>query len=52
LGADHSAPIIPSTAEPDPIGFLSRVKGVGRKDMAPVAGRNAERLLGLTTAKA
>jgi aminocarboxymuconate-semialdehyde decarboxylase len=42
-------------AEPDPVGFLGRVKGVSEKDMALVAGGNAERLLGLspkTTAKA
>jgi aminocarboxymuconate-semialdehyde decarboxylase len=34
-------------AEPDPVGFLSRVKGVGDKDLALVAGGNAARLLGL-----
>jgi hypothetical protein len=42
-------------AEPDPVGFLGRVKGVSEKDMALVAGGTAERLLGLspkTTAKA
>jgi aminocarboxymuconate-semialdehyde decarboxylase len=40
-------------AEPDPVGFLGRVKGISDKDisdkdMALVAGGNAERLLGLT----
>jgi hypothetical protein len=35
-------------AEPDPVGFLGRVKGVSEKDMALVAGGNAERLLGLS----
>jgi len=34
-------------AEPDPVGFLGRVEGVSQKDMALVAGGNAERLLGL-----
>ena len=34
-------------AEPDPVGFLNRVKGVSSSDMAKVAGGNAERLLGL-----
>ena len=34
-------------AEPDPVGFLGRVKGVSENDMALVAGGNAERLLGL-----
>jgi aminocarboxymuconate-semialdehyde decarboxylase len=49
-GADH---IVLGTdypfdmAEPDPVGFLGRVKGVSDKDMALVAGGNAERLLGL-----
>jgi aminocarboxymuconate-semialdehyde decarboxylase len=35
-------------AEPDPVGFLGRVKGVSGNDMALVAGGNAERLLGLS----
>jgi aminocarboxymuconate-semialdehyde decarboxylase len=34
-------------AEPDPVGFLGRVEGVSAKDMALVAGGNAERLLSL-----
>jgi aminocarboxymuconate-semialdehyde decarboxylase len=34
-------------AEPDPVGLLSRVRGVSKKDMALVAGANAARLLGL-----
>jgi aminocarboxymuconate-semialdehyde decarboxylase len=45
LGTDYPFDM----AEPDPIGFLSRVKGVSDKDMALVAGGNAERLLGLST---
>jgi aminocarboxymuconate-semialdehyde decarboxylase len=35
-------------AEPDPVGFLGRVKGISDKDVALVAGGNAERLPGLT----
>ena len=34
-------------AEPNPVAFLGRVKGVSRADMAKVAGGNAERLLGI-----
>jgi aminocarboxymuconate-semialdehyde decarboxylase len=34
-------------AGPDPVGFLGKVKGVSREEMALVAGGNAERLLGL-----
>jgi len=43
LGTDYPFDM----AEPDPVGFLGRVKDVSRKDMALVAGGNAERLLGL-----
>ena len=43
LGTDYPFDM----AEPDPVGFLSRVKGVSDKDMALVAGGNAARLLGL-----
>ena len=43
LGTDYPFDM----AEPDPVGFLGRVKGVSDKDMAQVAGGNAERLLGL-----
>jgi aminocarboxymuconate-semialdehyde decarboxylase len=43
LGTDYPFDM----AEPDPVGFLGRVKGVSEKDMALVAGGNAERLLGL-----
>jgi aminocarboxymuconate-semialdehyde decarboxylase len=43
LGTDYPFDM----AEPDPIGFLGRVEGVSEKDMALVAGGNAERLLGL-----
>src|SRR6266853_2828264 len=43
LGTDYPFDM----AEPDPVGFLGRVKGVSKKDMALVAGGNAERLLGL-----
>jgi hypothetical protein len=47
-GADHIMLDYPfDMAEPDPVGFLGRVKGVSEKDMALVAGGNAERLLGL-----
>jgi aminocarboxymuconate-semialdehyde decarboxylase len=52
FGADH---VVLGTdypfdmAEPDPVGFLGRVTGVSDKDMALVAGGNAERLLGLPT---
>jgi aminocarboxymuconate-semialdehyde decarboxylase len=44
LGTDYPFDM----AEPDPVGFLGRVKGVSDKDMALVAGGNAERLLGLS----
>jgi aminocarboxymuconate-semialdehyde decarboxylase len=44
LGTDYPFDM----AEPDPVGFLSRVKSVSDKDMALVAGGNAERLLGLS----
>jgi aminocarboxymuconate-semialdehyde decarboxylase len=47
LGTDYPFDM----AEPDPVGFLSRVKGVSKGDMALVAGGNAERLLGLAKAK-
>jgi aminocarboxymuconate-semialdehyde decarboxylase len=43
LGTDYPFDM----AEPDPVGFLGRVTGVSEKDMALVAGGNAERLLGL-----
>lgn len=43
LGTDYPFDM----AEPDPVGFLNRVKGVTTKDMALVAGGNAERLLGI-----
>ena len=43
LGTDYPFDM----AEPDPVGFLGRVKGVSKNDMALVAGGNAERLLGL-----
>jgi aminocarboxymuconate-semialdehyde decarboxylase len=43
LGTDYPFDM----AEPDPIGFLSRVKGVSRDDMTKVAGGNAARLLGI-----
>jgi aminocarboxymuconate-semialdehyde decarboxylase len=43
LGTDYPFDM----AEPDPVGFLGRVEGVSAKDMALVAGGNAERLLGL-----
>lgn len=41
-----------SSAEPDPVGFLGRIKGISDKDIsdkdvAPVADGNAERSLGL-----
>ena len=42
LGTDYPFDM----AEPDPVGFLGRVKGVSHDDMALVAGGNAERLLG------
>jgi aminocarboxymuconate-semialdehyde decarboxylase len=45
LGTDYPFDM----AEPDPVGFLGRVTGVSEKDMALVAGGNAERLLGLPT---
>ena len=41
------ADLVEGLAEPDPVGFLARVRGVSREDMALVAGGNAERLLGL-----
>jgi aminocarboxymuconate-semialdehyde decarboxylase len=44
LGTDYPFDM----AEPDPVGFLSRVKGVSDKDIALVAGGNAEQLLGLS----
>jgi aminocarboxymuconate-semialdehyde decarboxylase len=49
LGTDYPFDM----AEPDPVGFLGRVKGISDKDIsdkdvALVAGGNAERLLGLT----
>jgi aminocarboxymuconate-semialdehyde decarboxylase len=44
LGTDYPFDM----AEPDPVGFLGRVKGVSDKDTALVAGRNAERLLALS----
>jgi aminocarboxymuconate-semialdehyde decarboxylase len=44
LGTDYPFDM----AEPDPVAFLGRVKGVSRKDMAKVAGGNAERLLGIS----
>ena len=47
LGTDYPFDM----AEPDPVGFLSRTKGVSEKDMALVAGGNAARLLGLPPAK-
>ena len=34
-------------AEPDPVGFHRRVKGVSKENMALVAGGNAAKLLGL-----
>ncbi len=43
LGTDYPFDM----AEPDPVGFLNRVKGVSGKDMALVAGGNAQRLLGI-----
>jgi aminocarboxymuconate-semialdehyde decarboxylase len=43
LGTDYPFDM----AEPDPVGFLRRVKGVTTADMAKVAGGNAERLLGI-----
>jgi aminocarboxymuconate-semialdehyde decarboxylase len=43
LGTDYPFDM----AEPDPVGLLNRVKGVGREDMAKVAGGNAARLLGI-----
>jgi aminocarboxymuconate-semialdehyde decarboxylase len=43
LGTDYPFDM----AEPDPVGFLGRVKGVSREEMALVAGGNAERLLGI-----
>ena len=43
LGTDYPFDM----AEPDPVGFLNRVKGVSRDDMAQVAGGNAARLLGI-----
>jgi aminocarboxymuconate-semialdehyde decarboxylase len=43
LGTDYPFDM----AEPDPVGFLGRVKGVSKADMALVAGGNAARLLGL-----
>jgi aminocarboxymuconate-semialdehyde decarboxylase len=44
LGTDYPFDM----AEPDPVGFLGRVKGVSDNDVALVAGGNAERLLGLS----
>ena len=32
-------------AEPDPVGFLRRIKGVSKENMALVAGGNAAKLL-------
>jgi len=46
LGTDYPLDM----AEPDPVGFLARVKGVNRGGMALVPGGNAERLLGLKAA--
>jgi aminocarboxymuconate-semialdehyde decarboxylase len=46
VGADYPFDM----AESDPLGFLGRVKGVSREEMALVAGGNAERLLGLKAA--
>jgi aminocarboxymuconate-semialdehyde decarboxylase len=43
LGTDYPFDM----AEPNPVGFLARVKGVTTKDMAKVASGNAERLLGI-----
>jgi len=43
LGTDYPFDM----AEPDPVGFLGRVKGVSKAEMALVAGGNAARLLGL-----
>jgi aminocarboxymuconate-semialdehyde decarboxylase len=43
LGTDYPFDM----AEPDPVGFLRRVKGVSKESMALVAGGNAARLLGL-----
>jgi aminocarboxymuconate-semialdehyde decarboxylase len=43
LGTDYPFDM----AEPDPVGFLNRVKGVSGEDMALVAGGNAQRLLGI-----
>jgi aminocarboxymuconate-semialdehyde decarboxylase len=43
LGTDYPFDM----AEPDPVGFLAKVKGVSREEMALVAGGNAERLLGI-----
>jgi aminocarboxymuconate-semialdehyde decarboxylase len=43
LGTDYPFDM----AEPDPVGFLGRVKGVSTKDMVKVAGGNAARLLGI-----
>ena len=43
LGTDYPFDM----AEPDPVGFLNRVKGVSGTDMALVAGGNAQRLLGI-----
>ena len=47
LGTDYPFDM----AEPDPVAFLGRVKGVSRADMARVAGGNAERLLGIKPVK-
>jgi aminocarboxymuconate-semialdehyde decarboxylase len=46
LGTDYPFDM----AEPDPVGFLGRVKGVSQEEMALVAGGNAEHLLGLKAA--
>ena len=43
LGTDYPFDM----AEPDPVGLLERVKDISERDMALVAGGNAERLLGL-----
>jgi aminocarboxymuconate-semialdehyde decarboxylase len=43
LGTDYPFDM----AEPDPVGFLGKVKGVSKEELALVAGGNAERLLGL-----
>ena len=48
LGTDYPFDM----AEPDPVGFLQRVKGVTTADMAKVAGGNAARLLGIKPLRA